>query len=68
LPYVLELAALRRLSTSSFGILMSAEPAIASLMGAVLLAQIPGPLPAIGFLCVIAASVGTLRSQSFTDL
>jgi inner membrane transporter RhtA len=68
LPYVLELAALRRLSTSSFGILMSAEPAIACLIGAVLLAQIPGPLPAIGFLCVIAASVGTLRSQPFTDV
>jgi inner membrane transporter RhtA len=62
-PYVLELAALRRLSTSSFGILMSGEPAVASVMGAVLLAQIPGPLQAVGFLCVIAASVGTLRTQ-----
>ena len=63
LPYVLELAALRRLSTRSFGILMSAEPAIATFMGAVVLAQIPGPLPALGFLCVIAASIGTLRGQ-----
>jgi inner membrane transporter RhtA len=63
LPYVLELAALRRLSTRSFGILMSAEPAIATLMGATLLAQVPGPLPAVGFLCVIGASVGTLRNK-----
>ena len=60
-PYVLELSALRRLSTRSFGILMSAEPAIATCMGAILLAQIPGPLQAAGFACVIAASVGTLR-------
>jgi inner membrane transporter RhtA len=61
LPYVLELSALRRLSTRSFGILMSAEPAIATTMGVVLLGQMPGPLPALGFLAVIAASIGTLR-------
>jgi inner membrane transporter RhtA len=63
LPYVLELSALRRLSTRSFGILMSAEPAIATVMGAVLLSQIPGVLQAAGFLCVIAASIGTLRKH-----
>jgi inner membrane transporter RhtA len=63
LPYVLELASLRHLSTRTFGILMSAEPAIAMCMGAIFLAQIPGPLQAAGFLCVIAASVGTLRNQ-----
>ncbi len=64
LPYVLELASLRSLSAQTFGILMSAEPAIATFMGAVLLAQIPGPLQAAGFVCVIAASVGTLRYRS----
>jgi inner membrane transporter RhtA len=64
LPYVLELASLRFLSTQTFGILMSGEPAIATFMGAVLLAQIPGPLQAAGFVCVIAASVGTLRYKS----
>ncbi len=63
LPYVLEISALRRLSTRTFGILMSAEPAIATVIGAVLLAQIPGVLPAVGFACVIAASIGTLRNQ-----
>jgi inner membrane transporter RhtA len=63
LPYILELSALRRLSTRSFGILMSAEPGIATFMGAVLLAQVPGPVQAAGFVCVIAATVGTLRNQ-----
>jgi inner membrane transporter RhtA len=63
LPYVLELSALRKLSTRAFGILMSAEPAIATFMGAVLLAQVPGPMQAAGFVCVIAATVGTLRKQ-----
>ena len=62
LPYVLEISALRRLSTRSFGILMSAEPAIALLMGAVLLQQLPGMLPLAGVCCVIGASVGTLRN------
>ena len=61
LPYVLELSALRRLSTRSFGILMSAEPAIATAMGVLLLGQMPGPLQALGFVAVIAASIGTLR-------
>ncbi len=64
LPYMLELAALRRMETNRFGILMSAEPAIATLMGAVLLSQMPGPLQAVGFLCVIGASVGTLCSAA----
>ncbi len=64
LPYMLELAALRRMETNRFGILMSTEPAIATLMGAVLLSQMPGPLQAVGFLCVIGASVGTLRSAA----
>jgi inner membrane transporter RhtA len=63
LPYVLELSALRKLSTRTFGILMSAEPGIATFMGAVLLAQVPGPVQAAGFVCVIAATVGTLRNQ-----
>jgi inner membrane transporter RhtA len=63
LPYMLEISALRYLPTRSFGILMSAEPAIATLMGALLLGQMPGLVQAAGFLCVIAASVGTLVMQ-----
>jgi inner membrane transporter RhtA len=64
LPYMLELAALRQMDTRRFGILMSAEPAIATAIGAVLLSQLPGPLQAAGFMCVIAASIGTLRGSS----
>jgi inner membrane transporter RhtA len=60
LPYVLELSALRRMSTASFGILMSLEPAIAALMGLVLLGQHPGLFQVAGFGCVIGASMGTL--------
>lgn len=42
IPYVLELLALRRLPTATFGILMSLEPAFAVLVGFLLLDQNPG--------------------------
>jgi inner membrane transporter RhtA len=39
IPYSLELNALRRLSTATFGVLMSLEPAAAALAGAIVLGQ-----------------------------
>ena len=64
LPYVLEMAALRRLKPGTFGILMSLEPGIATICGVFLLGQIPGLWPAIGFVCVIGASLVTLTARS----
>ena len=64
LPYVLELSALRRMSAASFGILMSLEPAIAAVMGVLLLGQHPGLFQLAGFACVIGASIGTLRQKA----
>lgn len=58
LPFTLELAALRKLSTATFGILLSLEPAVAALVGALALAQVPGALEALAILCVVAASAG----------
>lgn len=63
LPYVLEMAALRRLRASVFGMLMSLEPAIATGCGVVLLGQRPGLLQGFGFLCVMAASAITVRGD-----
>ena len=60
LPYVLELTALRRMSTAAFGILMSAEPAIGALAGFVVLQQSLSLLQCLGTLCVVLASVGAL--------
>ncbi|CAG9244483.1 Permease [Paraburkholderia unamae] len=60
LPYVLELSALRRMTSSSFGILMSAEPAIAAAIGFVALAQPLTLLQFVGILCVVGASVGSI--------
>ncbi|KVL84131.1 EamA family transporter [Burkholderia stagnalis] len=59
-PYVLELIALRRMSASAFGILMSAEPAIAAAIGFVVLAQPMSALQIAGTLCVVGASIGAV--------
>ena len=60
-PYVLELAALRRLPTATFGILMSLGPAIAALAGAIFLSQTLGPLELLAVALVVAASIGANR-------
>lgn len=61
-PFVLELIALRRLTTAAFGTLMSLEPAIALLIGLLALGQVPGLLPVIGVGVVVAAGMGAART------
>jgi inner membrane transporter RhtA len=58
IPYALEMIALRRMSTSSFGILMSLEPAIGALAGFVVLSQPMTALQIAGTVLVVAASAG----------
>ena len=61
-PFSLEMLALRRLTTSAFGTLMSLEPAIAAGIGLVVLHQVPGLWPALGVAFVVAAGVGAERT------
>lgn len=61
-PFSLELLALRRLTTTAFGTLMSLEPAIALLIGLLVLQQVPGIWPVLGIGFVVAAGVGTTRA------
>jgi inner membrane transporter RhtA len=65
-PYVLELAALRRLKTSTFGILMSLGPAVAALAGALFLSQKLGGLELVAIACVVVASIGANRDARTT--
>lgn len=58
IPYALEMIALRRMSTSSFGILMSLEPALGALAGFLVLSQPMTALQVGGTLLVVAASAG----------
>ena len=57
-PYGLEMAALRRMPTRVFGILMSLEPAAAALSGFVLLGQALGVREVTALLLVSLASAG----------
>ena len=64
IPYSFELAALRRLPARVFGVLMSLEPAVAALVGLVVLDEaLPGrEWLAIGL--VVVASVGAMRGAA----
>jgi inner membrane transporter RhtA len=59
IPYSFELAALRRLPQRVFGVLLSLEPAFATLAGWLILGQDATPLRMLAVVLVIAASVGT---------
>jgi inner membrane transporter RhtA len=63
----LELLALRRLSAGAFGTLMALEPAIAAVIGAVALHQVPGPLGGLGVVLVVLAGVGAERGGARGD-
>ena len=62
IPYALESAALRRMPTSAFGILISLEPATAAVAGALILGQSMASFQVLGTALVVAASVGATRS------
>lgn len=55
-----EMAALRKIGTQSFGIMMSLEPAIATVLGLVILHESPSPQQILGMACVILASVAAV--------
>jgi inner membrane transporter RhtA len=63
LPYLLELGALRQLNEATFATLMSFEPVLAVLVGAVVLGQRPSALSALGILLVAAAGIGVTRQH-----
>ena len=58
IPYTLDLEALRKIPPRVFGILMSLEPAMAALIGLVLLQEALHWSQWIAVLCVVAASAG----------
>jgi inner membrane transporter RhtA len=58
IPYTLDLEALRRIPPRVFGILMSLEPAMAALVGLIVLQESLHWLQWTAVLCVVAASAG----------
>ena len=63
-PYSLEFAAMRRLPKRTFGILLSLEPAVATLAGWLVLGQRVGPLAILAILAVVSASVGSTLASA----
>jgi inner membrane transporter RhtA len=59
LPYSLEMIALKRLPAKTFGILMSAEPALASLVGLLLLHETLLPSQWLAIVFIVVASAGS---------
>lgn len=62
IPYSFELEALRRLPASTFGVLMSMEPAVAATAGLVVLGQDLAAQELVAIGLVLAASAGALGS------
>ena len=62
IPYTVELQALRRLPASTFGVLLSLEPAVAAGIGAVALSQGLAGREALAIALVVVASAGALRT------
>jgi inner membrane transporter RhtA len=61
-PYSLELAALRRMSTGTFGVLMSLEPGLAALAGLLLLHEVITISAVLALVLVTVASLGATRT------
>ena len=59
LPFSLEMAALKRMNKRAFGTLMAVGPAIALIIGMIVLIQIPSFLEVVGIAVVIIAGVAT---------
>ncbi len=62
IPFALEVVALRRISAATFGTLMALEPALGTVWGAILLAQIPNALQIAGIVVVVVAGIGAERA------
>lgn len=60
LPYSLEMIALRHIPKRTFGVLLSAEPAIGAIAGLILLHERLGGLQWLAIGCIVVASVGAI--------
>jgi inner membrane transporter RhtA len=64
IPYSFEVEALRRIDAGVFAVLMSLEPAVAALVGVIVLGQGLGPRALAGIVLVVLASAGaSLRAR-----
>ncbi len=67
LPYSLEMIALRHIPKRTFGVLLSAEPAIGAIAGIVLLHELLSGLQWLAIACIVTASVGAILTTARAD-
>ena len=66
-PFSLEMEAMRRLPSNVFGVFMSLEPAIAAMIGFLVLDQGVAPRELVAIALVVTASAGALRSAGVPE-
>lgn len=66
IPYSLEMVALKRIPSNSFGVLLSVEPAIGAITGMALLGERLTALQWLAITLVVAASIGMILSTQET--
>jgi len=67
IPFLLEFKALKKLSATTYGVLVSMEPAVAALVGAVLLGERIGIRGLCAVVCVVVAALGVIASDIRDD-
>jgi inner membrane transporter RhtA len=60
IPYSLEMMAMKTIPKRSFGVLLSAEPAVGALAGLLMLGERLAPLQWLAIAAIVAASAGTI--------
>lgn len=63
LPWAIEFSVLQRISARTYGILVTLEPAVGALVGAIFLSQAIGPRMWIAVACVTVAAMGVTLSE-----
>ena len=63
LPFTFEFEALKRLSNLAYGIIISAEPAVAALIGSLMLGERIGVQGMVAVTCVVVAAIGITVSD-----
>jgi inner membrane transporter RhtA len=62
--FSLDMLALRRLATSTFGTIAALQPAMGALIGFLLLGQVPTALGLVGTVLVVIAGIGVTRADA----
>lgn len=63
IPFFLEFSALKKLPPVTYGVLITLEPVVASVIGAIALGDILGISGVLAILCVTAAAIGATLTQ-----